>query len=205
MLDLAKFCSIDAARPSITTPWNDGEYALATCGRLIIRVPRQDGLEERVAGGVNRPDYRNIIKVKEQAEYTSEWPLIAEKEQTCTECDGSGTDQIVCGDCGGKGFYGCPHCGQDMDCEECDGTGKVGDPKKPCPECKGAKMFKYTLHQIGDNHFTSLLLDLIKDLPGIAIEKSGRMHPTHFKFDGGDGIIMPTAEYQNTTGGRNHD
>jgi len=30
-----------------------------------------------------------------------------------------------CKKCNGTGYIDCPHCGQDMDCDECDGHGKV--------------------------------------------------------------------------------
>lgn len=30
-----------------------------------------------------------------------------------------------CAECGGDGETECPHCGHEMDCEECDGTGKI--------------------------------------------------------------------------------
>lgn len=35
-----------------------------------------------------------------------------------------------CADCEGEGWYDCPHCGQEMDCEFCKGRGyfKVGPP-----------------------------------------------------------------------------
>lgn len=194
MIDLTEFCSKDVYRTNITTPWNDGEYALATCGALMVRVPRQDGLTERLTDGIHRPDYRRVITVPVDAEYVAQFPAIKEMERKCAECGGSGTDQIDCEDCSGTGSVDCPHCCQEMDCEECDGTGKKGDSKKVCNVCNGSKVLKYTLHEIGENHYTSLLLDKIKDLPGIRIANAGHMKPTHFIFDGGDGVIMPTRE-----------
>ena len=191
MVDLKEFCSIDAARVNITTPWNDGEYALATDGMMIIRVPRQEGLPERGAEPFMRPDYRCVIKVPAGAEYVTEFPVVKEFEENCRECGGSGSDQIDCDDCSGKGEVECECCGQDTDCDNCDGTGKIGDPNKVCAECNGAKTFAKRIHKIGDSHFQSLLIDRVKDLTGIRIANVGDMTPAHFIFDGGDGAIMP--------------
>lgn len=194
MIDLTKFCSKDAYRVALTTPWNDGEYACATDGRIFVRAPRQEELPERGTDKLNRPDYRMVIKIPADAEYFTEWPVVSEKEKNCIECEGSGTGQTKCETCDGLGEHECPHCDQDMDCRACKGTGWTGDSSKTCPECHGAKTYKYTIHMIGGNHFGSYLLDLIKDLPGIQIAKTEHMSAAYFKFDGGDGAIMPTRE-----------
>jgi hypothetical protein len=48
--------------------------------------------------------------------------------ETCSECDGSGTQEEECMDCGGEGTH------EERECPGCDGSGET---EQPCHKCDG--------------------------------------------------------------------
>jgi len=65
-------------------------------------------------------------------------------EMECPDCDGSGEDEegAECSGCSGTGTHTCGECGgEDIDCGDCDGEGRIdcdyceGEGHIGCPEC----------------------------------------------------------------------
>jgi len=70
--------------------------------------------------------------------------------------------QVKCKECRGLCVVECPHCEQDMDCEECDGTGKVtegGHDERP--ECEPILVAGVKI----DPRMTAVLVSLLPDGP----------------------------------------
>lgn len=85
--------------------------------------------------------------------------------------------KIDCDECNGTGEYICHTCDHNHgDCENCDGTGKVQ---------------KRTPVTVGNTLFSDVYLAMIAALPGAQIGVQDYPNASRFRFDGGDGLIMP--------------
>jgi len=164
----------------------------------MIWVPRRDDIAENK----DAPGVTNLLEQADKREpYT--WfpmPIYTLTEVPCKDCDGKGYF-LPCRSCKGSGYIGkndrdCPVCdtlgkkptllAKHKDataCEDCNGTGR-GIPE-------GYGIIEFEKIQIGlDGRF----LELIKDLPNIQIgvaTKADGATPVRFKFDGGEGLLMP--------------
>lgn len=77
--------------------------------------------------------------------------------------------------------HDCPDC--TCECEECDGTGKVA-----------AKVSTV----IGGVIFDMKYIRMIAELPGVEVSITDSNSPSFFRFEGGDGALMPrTLEFEN--------
>jgi hypothetical protein len=164
--DLMKYCLNDpcSAYQELSQPWSRGDYTFATEGHIMIRIPRLPDV----------PEYIGKIDVG------AVWP----KEMMAESCDIPDHTQP-----------------QFVNCPQCDGKGtciyEAGDPPETCDCCDGYKMIPlYSKIEINGVFFSDHLLSLIKDLPDIKIypvkmTQSLTYPPSYFKFDGGDGLIMP--------------
>ena len=120
------------------------------------------------------------------------------KRYSCPECDGDGEVHLItdwsdygeetCDTCDGLGQLSKDHWLRLMpkgsnpvgvDCYSCDGTGKKHDEKEV---------------RIGDVLFTDTLLVKISALPNCEIGVIDKNSPAIFRFNGGDGLLMPRHE-----------
>lgn len=209
MIDLDQFCSLDSPN-SISTPWSEGDFTYASNGHLLVRIPRRDDIPEKIgapsiqgtslgAGFHKTPgEWIAVPKleiIKEDCRYCKG----RGKQYTCPECDGEGevglhTDwsdygEHTCETCGGNGQLSKDHWLRLMprnsnpageDCHACDGTGKKYDDG--------------TDVKVGGALFTDILLAQIATLPGCEIGVVDKLSPAIFRFDGGDGLLMPRHE-----------
>lgn len=165
---LQPFCSSDGYRPYIEQPWSDGEFTIATDGKVMLKVDRLPDVPENAKA----PSLRGILTMfarfpTEDSSFidlppTPERPAL---DDTCKSCRGSG--QHFCAD-----------CNESHDCGKCDGSGKVE-----------------VFHRVplGCRIMSGDYLRLIETLPSlkVAINHGGKKDPLCFKFDGGVGIVMP--------------
>lgn len=63
-----------------------------------------------------------------------------------------------------------------------------------CPECVNGWREKIKSVDIGNGYFQRKYLALLKTLPNCKIAPNGLRKPAWFKFDGGDGFLMPMRE-----------
>ena len=169
MIDLKPFCGDNDIRYYLNEPFSEGEFTYATNGHILIRVPRRDDAKEVEADSMkNRlpkmfADNPFLLPV----EIPDIPPMV---EGDCDCCNGEGTHDYKCGNAP-------PYA-----CGECNGTGKqmteLGDTQWPEIE-------------VGNAAFAPKYLRLIKTLPGIQFSPNTRDHSAAFKFDGGDGLLMP--------------
>jgi hypothetical protein len=164
-MDLTPFCGTDETRPQITKPFSRGEFTYATNGHLCIRVPRREDATEQ--------DEVNVLNLPwDKPHYYVPFPDIAMPPKVTR------TEKCSCFD----GYeHDCPDCA----CEECDGTGTAtidSDAKTSVGLC--------------GTPYALRLVRMIADLPGLQIAagrslKHDRSSVLAFRFDGGDGLLMP--------------
>jgi hypothetical protein len=79
-----------------------------------------------------------------------------------------------CRMCDGRGYeHDCPDCRRE--CEHCDGIGEQLLPPI----------------RIGEARFKGVYISWIRELPGLEIGKPKPVDPLPFRFDGGEGLLMP--------------
>ena len=164
--DIMPFCS--NLSPNMFAPWSKGEYTYATNGHMIVRVPRLEDVPERE----DAPSTDSVFPYKEPTNWIDFADIeLPEKEMAdCSKCNGDKTyHHEECPDCDGH------------DCEECDRTGKVAI-RQPVP--------------VGNTHYQIVYLSILKGLPNCKIgPNADPMNYAVFKFDGGDGLLMPMKPF----------
>ena len=166
----------------ISTPYSQGDHTIATNGHVLIRVPRMADVERE-----NGPSaYELFVRAPEPESYypvpDPQPPIIMEckdcfGKKECPECQNEGTIEVYnrgrwyevdCQSCNGKGEF--------VSCDECDSTGEI---------------VTWGRSKVGSQSFSDKYLTLLKTLPGVEIGPTYDLKPARFRFDGGDGLIMP--------------
>ena len=171
-MDLRDFCyqSDGAIRYKIDKPWSKGVYTYATNGHICIRVPRDAAVPERKESP-NAERLFSEAHVRGEPEW-SDIPPHKIKRKRCDQCNGTGYyidyDLTSCS----ADTENAEKCG----CEQgyrLSGYAKIRGPK-------------------GEVAIASKYLALIASLPGAKIGATGGESDTVlFKFDGGEGLVMP--------------
>lgn len=197
MIDIKMFC--DPSRAKLSKPWSKGGYTYASDGKILIRVPRIEGIAE--GGG---PDVSKLILDYRGVEVWHPLPDLTgiETHRTCPDCDGAGK-YPECPDCDGdrevKYTYeardgethtitgDCPVCESgsfDVVCKTCDGDRKVEN--------------RFTV-EIADTglRITVARIARLATLPNVTLGVSATdQDHVRIRFDGGCGITqtMRTTE-----------
>lgn len=163
MIDLQPFCGRDEYRPYLHKPFSRGAYTYATDGRLLLRVARRDDVPENDRA----PDCEAAVFSKLQcSEYAAPdfaLPDVKPEREDCILCEGRGFE------------HDCPSC--QCTCPECDGAGHIEKPQSTT---------------INGSLITLKYARLMFTLPDLQLQvpPCGEK-PMLFKFDGGDGAVMP--------------
>lgn len=171
-MDLKKFCGSEESRPYLSTPFTIGDWSYATNGHICVRVPRI----EDVPAATEEKLTANVPKLFADIPEDGYVPLPAvvieaDPHDDCEECDGRGN------------VHDCPSC--QCVCSACDGTGTpvIGHN---------------TSVQIGEAIFSGRYIAQIQTMPGVRITAPIKDVGSHlelkacfFKFDGGEGALMP--------------
>jgi len=153
--------------PRISESWTRGDFTFATNGHVLIRIPALDEIAEK-------PDVVDAMKVIQENPEPKEWFPVPDvtppKEPTEEPCD----------KCDGKGETECHTCGQDVECPECEGAGKI------------ITDIIITPIKIGGIWFSNLYLHQIKEcFPDAEIGPNEYPKAARLRFAGGDGLLMP--------------
>lgn len=187
---LALFVAKQDPREYLKLPIRANGYLYATNGHICVRCGDDPEVTE-LAG----PD---AVKIQHRIdEYIAECPADAvfhplkfeRVQHKCRSCKGAGSI-MPCYACDDGVF---DHYGIEYECRTCDAMGYIpdDDSNTPCPECDGNK---YTIDhaRVDGRLFNGDYLDRLSKLPGIQIHvAAGEKHASHFRFDGGCGVIMP--------------
>ena len=165
-IDLTKFCSDADSYMSDKTgkPWTRGDWTYATNGHVIVRLPA-------IAEFPDNKEAPNASSLQWSTVVTDDQWMKADQikleQDDCEACHG-----------GQEPVHDCPHCA--CECESCD-NGKVFDN----PSVK-----------VGSKTVQSKYLALLQSLPGIlfAPDATSKEQVIPFKFDGGEGLLMPLRD-----------
>ena len=168
MIDLKLFCLTDKTRSkAIGQPWSDGEFTYATDAAIIVRVPRLSDVPENP----NAPTSAVAARIFETAT-DGKWSALPEF---------TAPKYVTCENCGGGGNCDCPDCVDTHTCGICHGTGE--------------KLEKLPSVKFGEQLVSPKYLALLATLPGVRLANAVEtLKPLHFKFDGGEGRLMPMWE-----------
>lgn len=188
---LKRFCATDVSRHRLEAPFSQGEWTFATNGHIAVRVPRM----KAVAAAEGAPDCVGLFSKSADLENPErDWVNPPEpffSIRPCADCAGQGfikfcdhTDGGYCKRCAGREFVPCEKKHPKAEeCFECDGKGEIRD---------GAVLIEGPKGQVKAD---SRYIELIRLLPNPKIalhgNESDRGEPLCFRFDGGDGLLMP--------------
>lgn len=165
-MNLDKYCSADTHRVNISKPFSRGEWTYATDGHILVRIPRDQNVPEiKDAPEVERIVPSNIYLLTFRELHLPVLPPYEEKKQACEDCDGRGSE------------HDCPDC--NCQCENCDGSGE--------------EMVNPRLYVAIDGiPYDLKYLHWLRELPNITVaDPATKESPCPFRFDGGEGLIMP--------------
>lgn len=172
-IDLTTFCS--TSRPQVDHPFTVGGHTYYTDGYIAVRVPAIEGTP--TDGPENVATYFDGMDAVEYRHLPSfVLPPGGKFLVTCEDCDGTGKCH-ECPDC---------HC----QCDRCNGTGK----EERDSDDRNSVTFN------GVNYGLTIFRRVLV-LPTLRFETKPRERDvTRFRFDGGEGIVMPLiGTYQNHT------
>jgi hypothetical protein len=167
-LDLDKFCH--PTRPELARPFSFGDWTLAANGHIAVRVPRRSDVAENpdapAALALKEFEKANIAKIRYRPPPPFELvePFEWQEEFECGYCHGSGT------------AHACPDC--KCKCQVCDGAGKQ-------------TIERFRTAALGRAHYQAKYLSWLQALPGLQLGSTHRQNPLAFRFDSGDGLLMP--------------
>lgn len=172
--DLKKFCSIDDSRHSLHEPFTIKAFTYATNGCIAVRVPQIAEVIQATRGLQPESIETLFSEIDPTTEYFSfvqnKLPKTKIREEECKDCN-----------------HDCPCCVCRESCEVCEGTGSY-------------KMRESETIFIDGVPFDSFYLNLIQQLPGVVISrKCEDGKPMPFKFESGDGLLMPLRPGQKGT------
>ncbi|MEW6614003.1 MAG: hypothetical protein AB1401_00805 [Thermodesulfobacteriota bacterium] len=188
---LQQFCDID--REDMKKPYSEDDFTYATNEHILIRVPRMDGIEESLKGPVIKEKAVAIYFSKEPTQWFPVSPIYVEQE-LCLNCKGTGR-LYTCHECEGEGQVIPWTDWNDYDeqtCRTCDGNGQL---EAACIKCDGTgKIWNDKSVPIGGVYFSDRYLSWLYQLPNCEIGPFGTKDPARFRFDGGEGLIMPRSK-----------
>lgn len=185
---LQKFCAAenDEIHPKMQRPWSAGEFTFATNGHLLIKVPRLQDVPEMV----NPIDVTRGWPQEEAAEWFDVPACEAPADVVCPKCKGKQPKTGACPECAGDGEieFSNMHNTYTVECATCDGEGT----EPICSNCDGAGMVEVIEGiPVGCSGFSKKYLALLATLPNCKIGPVGQTISAWFRFDGGEGAIMP--------------
>jgi len=191
---LEKFCDPFGGRDITKSPFNYGGYTWATNGKVLLRVP--------LIAGVRAEDYKIVANLFGSGMEGGGIALPAIPTplwRSCPDCGGKGfIQERKCPNCQGEGEHECQTCGHSADCDRCKSTGYIPDAtaaKELCLDCGGTGQNEtLTTSEVGIGLFQNRYLRLLSDLPGLEFQPHGDVAPGRFRWEGGEGMIMPARK-----------
>lgn len=205
MIDLYIFCESDSLR-SLGRPFYRDGYTYASNGHIAVRVSGKHAEENEAAPNINLPrlwDHADVMEWTDLPTFEPQWASCIRcegsgKSDRCEECCGDGevefendfnTYHMVCKSCDGDGYMSARERNTDKTCSLCNGLGRTS--KRECIPFS-------TLTAVNQGLNSDYLLLMQKLLTGIQIEKFPRVldggttvPAVRFRFDGGEGALMP--------------
>ncbi len=160
--DLKKYCDDPKnGRYQLSEPWSDDKYTYASNGHILVRVPKFSDSSKRKDSPTGLGKKSFDEIFKAEPVKWFSIPTVHPKHQDCEDCNGKGKFK---------------YHGETVQCEECDGKGKY---------------LRHISVDIGGVAFSDVYLSWIAELPNSTIGPFKVDEPARFKFDGGEGLLMP--------------
>jgi hypothetical protein len=153
---------------------------------ILIRIPRLPDVAENSAA----PRLMAILSMPQPESYFPLKDLELPPVPWCEDCKGKGVN-VQCPECQGMGevCFDNSYNSYTFDCKSCDGEGV----KQKCETCgETGKHEGMVGISYANSFFQVRYLRLLKELPGCELgTPPDCMSPAWFRFEGGDGLIMP--------------
>ena len=185
----------DPEHQKMCKPFSFGNFSYASNGHLLVRVPRLDDCEEWEALNEKAARLFESFDMPVVLAALVDIPDFPQPEpEKCSVCKGVG--KITrCPECEGKGYieFETDYNDYEVDCETCHGHGSTIGDEQVCDCCNGTGIIKKVMKrvEIGCAGFSSHYLTMLKELPGIMIAPTEPEKANYFKWDEGDGLLMP--------------
>lgn len=201
LTELQKFCDTNTYHEAygITEPFSRGEWTYATNLHICVRIPRISAITHEAS--VSKSAEKLFADAKARTAVWQPLPDFELKRFVCNTCGGTGYMQrcSACDHLEYKCFNGeskiCKQyddycvkgCAKDAElsfkCEDCDGSGEIKLPGKYIVQGSN-----------GTTQISAIYLDMIKDLPNVMIAPYDETSGFLFRFDGGEGMLMPMRQ-----------
>lgn len=169
---LLEFCDRYAWRHAIGQPWAKDGYLYATDARIAIRIPTSQ--PDTPTGDARLPKIADVF-AQWPVPATAAWQRWPVKPVFVDTAHETGED---CPICHGDGFYYTD--GDVRRCVYCDGSGKVQ---------------AFDNVELGKSYVAGVYWDKIRRLPDPwYVEPEKADEPVHFRFLGGEGLLMPIKQ-----------
>ena len=211
---LQLFCCEDETKTNICTPYSRGEYTFATNGHMQIRVPRLAEVPENEQAPVIEISEKDPVG-KNYLKDPAEWvpvPAVTVNSEPCKACGANGKG-VECPECQGDGYVELSTDWNDydgQDCKTCGGNGQISEAgyerlkgfkawmpePKPvkCDACYNGQIWPMAGEIVSGVKINVRYLDLIGKLPGAQLGVFGEWDVARFRFDGGDGLVVPMRQ-----------
>lgn len=208
---LKLFCCTNSEKEALAEPYSSGDFTFATNGHVQIRVSRLPEVpESEIAPKIAITEHDAVGKhyLKEPTEWVA-LPAVTVEPKCCTCCGGTGK-AFQCPECDGDGWIGTEtpwHRYDDQECKSCKGTGQVSESRyalmsswkafmpdpvpENCDSCNHGIIWPMVGEVINGVRINVRFLNLIGRLPGAQLGLFGELEIARFRFDGGDGLVMP--------------
>jgi hypothetical protein len=175
-------------------PFSWDEWTGATDGYAIVRVPRIKGIDDPPHFPVE------VLILPWEPTQIGEWVDLPKYDPPirlpCLSCEGSGQVRL-CPECAGAGKVQWRTRFNDYsdECKTCHAAGYVGGKGKKCNNCDGEGL-TYILDEMAggfckdEYDINIFLLEKIKKLPGVKLYTAHTKGMFHFRFAGGEGLLM---------------
>lgn len=220
-IDITPFCASGTIHEALHAPFAGGAYSYASDGRIMIRVPRRDGDPEQAGYATRLDTYlAEPAQAMGPLPVVELPPAPVYVPKRCKTCDATGRlHGVNCRTCKGRGVVECPTCHNEDDCDDCDSTGAQTRPARPdddpsqtfeCDDCGGTGDLgdpdtpPLVPTRVGPYSIDRRYVALLQTLPGIELDLGREdwfagapyhagptARPLRFRFDGGEGAIMP--------------
>lgn len=213
-LNLRAWCEPSpSALSPFREPFTHHGYLYATDRRAAIRIPTTASAPPDTPDESSHRHFEETARMFNSfAEEARRLPLRPMREwpdkstmifikAPCPHCDGAKRLQTECRTCHGSGATACHHCGSDIDCDTCDGTGSVGE--MDCDDCHATgTIIAESYIRIDKYHIDAGHYRLVSALPYMQFVETPRVLYVTFsheigRLDGtatmnlGEAIILP--------------
>jgi hypothetical protein len=192
-LDLTQFLAKEDGEYTISRPHVIDGWRYFTDGRVCVRV-RDESAPNTTDGSF--PPSDKIFPTKTLTDWQP-WPTdsFIEAEGDCLVCEGRGrVGTTTCATCKGNQEVVCEACGHEHECDDCNGLGYGGGTT--CRSCRGKQRVTRPVRQtIAGVSFNYEYVAKILSLPNPQYSRSS-VRPGKalaFRFDGGEGVLMPLS------------